>query len=631
MSQVDPATRAAAPPRSRMRALLGGPGAWRWALAGAILALTLAVFLLALAAGHDQVRRAARQRLVIAEAVLRATVDRYRYLPSVLALDTQVHDLLADTAAPGAAATVNAKFEAIAQISDAAAIYLLDSHGLTVSASNWNQPLSFVGSSYAYRPYFLDALATGTSRYFGVGTTTGQPGLFIGKAVAGEGSGIGDREGGWVSGVVVIKVDLEGVQGEWRRAGEQILVSDAAGVVFLASEPEWKYRPFRPLVAAETDRIRAARQYGDSSLGPLLEDGRGDPGGTIRLPSGGRSVGGIVEHVAMPDLGWTLWYVAPTAASFRQALLVAAATGIAFLALAFALAAASQKRQRLRSEQAMRLALERRVAERTHDLSDANARLRAEIAERERATAALRATQDELIHAGRLAALGQISTAINHEINQPLAALRTFLASTAVFLERGDETTVRRNLQRMTEVTQRIAEIIRHLKDFARKTGPEHREAVRLAATAEAALDLLRVRLRAENVTVECRIPPDAMVRAEPVRLEQVLLNLMVNALDAMRDAPERRLDVTASREPACADDPVGSWRLAVADRGGGIAPEHMPHIFDPFFTTKGAGEGLGLGLSLSSLIMRDLGGSLTAENGEQGAVMTLVLPAAEA
>ncbi|AWN45663.1 sensor histidine kinase [Methylobacterium terrae] len=624
MSQAHPADLPAAAPR---RALLGGAGARRWAWAAAILALTLAVFLLALNAGHDQVRRAARQRLVIAEAVLRAAFDRYRSLPTVLALDTQVQGLLADPAASGAVAAVNAKFEAIAGASGAAAIYLMDANGLTLGASNWNQPLSFVGSTYAYRPYFLDALASGASRYFGVGTTTQQPGLFIGKAVVARGG----EGAGPVAGVVVVKVDLEGLEGEWRRAGEQILVSDAAGIVFLASEPGWKYRPFRPLAAADTDRIRAARQYGDSDLRPLLEDGPPDPGGTIRLPSAGRAGRGIVEPVAMPDLGWTLWYVAPTGAAFRQALLVAAATGVACLALAFALAAASQKRRRLRAEQAMRLALERRVAERTHDLSDANARLRAEIGERERATAALRATQDELIHAGRLAALGQISTAINHEINQPLAALRTFLASTAVFLERGDEATVRRNLQRMTEVTQRIAEIIRHLKDFARKTGPGHCEPVRLAAAAEAALDLLRVRLRADGVAVECRIPPDATVRAEPVRLEQVLLNLMVNALDAMRDAPERRLSLSAAHEPASPGDSASSWRLAVADSGSGIAAEHMGRIFDPFFTTKSAGEGLGLGLSLSSLIVRDLGGSLAAENGERGAVLTLVLPAMEA
>ncbi|KMO31632.1 hypothetical protein VQ03_26850 [Methylobacterium tarhaniae] len=618
MSQARPADLPAAAPR---RARLVAIGERRWVWAVAILALTLAAFLLALRAGHDQVRMAARQRLVIAEAVLRAAVDRYRYLPAVLALDMQVQGLLADPGARDAAAAVNAKFEAIARASGIAAIYLMDAKGLTLSASNWNQPLSFVGTSYAYRPYFLDALATGASRYFGIGTTTQQPGLFIGQAV--------DARGGGVAGVVVVKVDLEGLEGEWRRAGEQILVSDAAGIVFLASEPGWKYRPFRPLAVPETDRIRAARQYGDSDLRPLLADGPPDPGGTIRLPSAGEAGSGIVEPVAMPDLGWTLWYVAPTGAALRQAVLVAAATGVAGLALAFALAAASQKRQRLRAEQTMRLALERRVAERTHDLSDANARLRAEMAERERTTAALRATQDELIHAGRLAALGQISTAINHEINQPLAALRTFLASTALFLERGDQATVRRNLQRMTEVTQRIAEIIRHLKDFARKTGPEHREPVRLAAAAEAALDLLRVRLRAEDVTVDCRIPPDAVVRAEPVRLEQVLLNLMVNALDAMRDAPERRLGLSATRETSGGRSP--SWRLDVADSGSGIPPEHLGQIFDPFFTTKPAGEGLGLGLSLSSLIVRDLGGSLTAGNGACGAVLTLVLPAAEA
>ncbi|KMO36389.1 hypothetical protein VQ02_15550 [Methylobacterium variabile] len=603
-------------------------------MAAATLAITLAAFLLALRAGHEQLRHASRQRLVIAEAVLRAAVDRYRYLPTVLALDTQVQALLADLDAPGRVAAVDAKFEAIARASDVAEIYLLDAKGLTRSASNWNQPLTFVGMSYAYRPYFLDALAAGTSRYFGIGTTTSRPGLFIGKAVPSPGGG--------VAGVVVVKVDLEGLQGEWRRAGEQILVSDAVGVVFLASEPAWKYRPFRPLAAADTARIRAARQYGDSDLQPLLEDDRADLGSTVRLPVGDRAARGLVEHVAMPDLGWTLWYVAQTGPALRQALLVALAAGVACLALAFALAAASQRRRRLRGEQAMRRALERRVAERTRALAErtdalsaANDRLRAEIAERERATAALRATQDELIHAGRLAALGQISTAINHEINQPLAALRTFLASTAVFLERGDTATVSRNLERMTQVTQRISEIIHHLKAFARKTGSGHRETVRLAAAAEAVLDLLRARIRAEGVTVDCTIPSDALVRAEPVRLEQVLLNLMVNALDAMREAPERRLELTATRETdsreTASGDANATWRLCVADSGSGIPEEHMPHVFDPFFTTKAAGEGLGLGLSLSSLIVRDLDGSLSAANGARGAVLSLVLPAAEA
>ncbi|MCJ2047721.1 ATP-binding protein [Methylobacterium sp. J-078] len=589
--------------------------AWGWGLAVLTLVATAAVFGVTLEAGHEQVRRAARQRLVIGEAVLRAAVERYGYLPGVLALDTEVRGLLGNLDAPAGIAAVNAKLEAIAEASDVAAIYLLDRDGLTRSASNWDQPLSFVGTSYAYRPYFTEAVATGASRYFGIGTTTNRPGLFIGKAVPA-------RDGGF-AGVVVVKIDLEGLQREWRQAGEHVLVSDAAGVVFLASEPAWKYRPFRPLTQVDTARIQAARQYGDSDLRPLLSEWI--DGGTIELPCGDGTMSGIVERAAMPDLGWTLWYVAETDATLRQALLASLAAGIACLAFAFALAAASQRRQRLRSEQAMRLTLERRVAERTSDLSTANARLRGEIAERERATAALRATQDELIHAGRLAALGQISTAINHEINQPLAALRTFLSSSSVFLERGDTATVGRNLKRMTEVTQRIAEIIRHLKVFARKTGPEHWEPVRLDAAAAAALDLLAARIRVEAVQVTCAIPPEATVRAEPVRLEQVILNLMVNALDAMRDAPERRLDLTAMREAA------SCWRLCVADSGSGISEEHMPHVFDPFFTTKAAGEGLGLGLSLSSLIVRDFGGSLAAANGARGAVLTLVLPAAEA
>ncbi|AWN38340.1 ATP-binding protein [Methylobacterium radiodurans] len=602
---------------------LTGPGPvlrsiwlWRWILAAITLVATLVVFAFTLEAGLDLARRQARQRLVITEAVLRAAVNRYEYLPTVLALDTQVQALLEAVDAPDRIAAVNTKFEAVAATSNVSAIYLLDADGLTRGASNWNRPLSFIGASYAYRPYFTAAKTTGVSRYFGVGTTTGLPGLFVGKAVSGP--------DGRVVGIVVVKVDLEGLQGEWRAAGEQVLVSDAAGVVFLASEPAWKYRPFHPVGVADAARIQAERQYGDSTLQPLLDGEQADLAGVIDLPVEGRTVSGLVERAAMPDLSWTVWYVTPTGPALRQALLAALVAAIACLALAFALAARSQRQRRLQSERAMRLSLEQRVADRTQALSAANDRLRGEVAERERATAALRATQDELIHAGRLAALGQISTAINHEINQPLAALRTFLASTAKFLERGDLATVERNLERMTQVTQRIGEIIRHLKAFARKTGPEHREPVSLQATAEAVLDLLQARIRSEGVTVTCAIPAEAFVQAEPVRLEQVLLNLIVNALDAMRSTPERLLHLTGARE---AD---GTWRLSVADSGGGIAKEHMGQVFDPFFTTKSAGEGLGLGLSLSSLIVRDLGGSIAAANDERGAVLAIVLPAAK-
>ncbi|KQQ13237.1 hypothetical protein ASF53_13730 [Methylobacterium sp. Leaf123] len=262
---------------TRNRAVLS---TWRWALASFTFVATLAVFGVTLDAGHEQVRRAARQRLVIGEAVLRSAVERYQYLPSVLALDTEVRSLLNAVGDPHRVAAVNARFEAIARVSSVAAIYLLDRDGLTRSASNWNQALSFVGISYAYRPYFTEAVATGASRYFGVGNTTNRPGLFIGKAVpAPEGS---------IAGVVVVKVDLEGLQREWRQADEHVLVSDASGVVFLASEPSWKYRPLRPLAPSDTARIRAARQYGDSDLRALLA-GDAD-GGTIKLPQGASAV-----------------------------------------------------------------------------------------------------------------------------------------------------------------------------------------------------------------------------------------------------------------------------------------------------------------------------------------------------
>lgn len=600
----------------RVRSWLGASVVRRWSLALLAASITLATFMVTLDFGYKQLRQTSHQRLIISEAVLRSAVNRYRYLPAVLALDDETRALLDNAPAAPLVAAFNAKLQTIARVSGAADVYVLDAKGLTLAASNWNQPLNYVGRSYAFRPYFVDAVKIGTSRYFGVGTTTSKPGLFIGDAVP--------APDGRVMGVVVVKVDLEALQGEWRRADEQVLVSDDNGVVFLSSEPDWKYRPLQILDDSAAKWIRDARQYGDSTLQPLQAGGWPQPGEAIRLPAGDRTYRGLLERVTMPDLGWTLWYVSSTSPVVHQGLLMALAAFIACVAFAFGLSAASQRRQRLYAEQAMRGALENRVRERTRDLGAANQRLRDEIVERERATAALRATQNELIHAGRLAALGQISTAVNHEINQPLAALRVFLSSTLIFLDRNETTTVRRNLQRMSEMTQRIAEIISHLKAFARKTGPELREPVRLKQATHAALDLLQTRLQTEGVKVACDISDEAVVQAEQTRLEQVLLNLIVNALDAMHEASERQIHVTARREEN------GVWELAVADSGSGIAEEHMSSLFDPFFTTKPTGEGLGLGLSLSSMIIRDFGGTLSAANGKRGAVLSFVLPAAQ-
>jgi len=284
--------------------------------------------------------------------------------------------------------------------------------------------------------------------------------------------------------------------------------------------------------------------------------------------------------------------------------------------------------ERKAQEQALARArdqLEQRVAERTHDLLDSNRRLSAEIDERRRAETDLRQTQDELIQAAKLAVLGQMAAGINHELNQPLAAIRAYAENASAFIARGRQDAADANLQQIVELTARMAEISAQLKQFSRKSG-DSLAAVSVQAGFGYALRLYRARLLDGNVTVVRDWPADDVwVHADPVRLEQVLVNLIGNALQAMADTTDPRLGLSIVRA-------AGRVRIGVHDSGPGIDEAHLGRVFEPFFTTKPTGKGLGLGLSISARIIEDLGGRLEACNAaEGGARFTIDLPAGDA
>ncbi|MCR6631914.1 MAG: ATP-binding protein [Magnetospirillum sp.] len=260
--------------------------------------------------------------------------------------------------------------------------------------------------------------------------------------------------------------------------------------------------------------------------------------------------------------------------------------------------------------------LERTVAART-------AALTAEVAERQKTERHLRETQDELIHAGKMAALGQMSAAMAHEINQPLTALRTFLSSTRLFVDRDNREAASANFDMMNDLAERIAKITQHLKVFARKS-PISFQTVDLSQSVERSLLLLDGQVRLAGVEVAKRLEP-VPVAGDPLRLEQVFVNLFRNAIDAMRAVEVRRLEVVVAREGE-------SCVARIADTGPGIDAEVMERLFEPFFTTKEVGEGLGLGLSLSYGIIRDMGGTIHAESlAPSGAAFVIRLPLAAA
>ncbi len=572
---------------------LGGIAGERWAL--------------------DRLGAQAGPRLDLYALGLESELGKYDPLPALLGEDPRVLGLLAAPGDPAAREAANGFLEEVNRYLGASACYVVAPDGMTLAASNWRGPASFVGRDFSYRPYVRDALAEGIGRFYGIGTTSREPGYYVARAI---------REGGAVLGVAVVKVSLDRLERAWAPAAERVLVRDANGVVVLASDPAWKFKTLAPLSAETLERLRRTRQYDQVLLEPLgwRQAGAVD-GGQVLEP--GRGERFLALNRTLDEGGWqvTVLYDLTPVSQARVAGMAVAGGASAVLVLM-----ALYGRQRRRTRDALARAnqeLERKVAERTAALTDANLGLRREVAERERAEQELRRAQDGLVQAAKLAALGQLSAGVAHEINQPLAALRTLSDNAAVFLERGQGRQVAGNLAMIAELTERMAKITGQLRSFARKSD-NHPTSVPVAASIAAALALVQERLRRAGVEAGVGVvPADLAAWCDATRLEQVLVNLLANAADAVAGREERRVAVEARAEG-------GRVLVTVADSGPGLSAEALERLFEPFFTTKGAGAGLGLGLAISAGIAQGFGGSLRAANAPGGgAVFTLELPAA--
>ena len=307
------------------------------------------------------------------------------------------------------------------------------------------------------------------------------------------------------------------------------------------------------------------------------------------------------ESLPLTAEGWTLHLLRKPQAALEDSRNAGLAAAGAWLALVFLLLFLNQRWRLARLRQRSREELEKLVEERTRDL---------------------RTAQDGLVQSAKLAALGQMSAALAHEINQPLTAQRTQLATLRLLLDHGRVDDAHKALGPLDAMLTRMAALTGHLKTFARKSPSGLRERLDLAAVVDQSLHLLEARLRDEQISTTLHLARPAWVQGDAIRLEQVLINLLRNALDAMADKPLKHLEIRIE-----ADQHL--WRLTVADSGGGIASENLNNVFDPFFTTKPVGDGLGLGLAVSFAIVHEHGGRLSVANIPGGALFTLTLPIA--
>jgi len=551
---------------------------------------------------------------------LESVLAKNESLPRIITLERRLRDLLARPTDTARLATANGYLKEIRREAGISETFLLDQAGLTLASSNAGEPGSFVGLSYAYRPYYTQAMAGGFGRFYGIGATTWIPGYFLAAPI--------DTEAGRI-GAAVVKVSLDDFESALLKSGDVVLLVDASGVVFLTSVRGWKYRTLQPLDPTARAALQQSHQYHDLDLRPLDTGLRLGPGtSSVRVAvTQGRPQDFLVQSSPIGHLGWHLMLLKGTRQERQAALLagIAAAFAMAFLLSLATYGRLNRKRFRERQEADAALRrvhedLERRIAERTGHLVETNASLEDRVEALKRTEAILRETRDDAIQAGKLAVLGQMSAGISHEINQPLTALHTFTDNAAALLDRGRLPEVRENLGLIRQMADRMEHIVREIKTFARRSSAELR-----ATPVEAAIrqTLILVEPRRRHLGVEIEVlpmPPGLTVLVDPLRFEQVLLNLLRNALDATADRPVRWiiLDVAEVSEGV---------RLRVRDSGAGLPPEVLARLFDPFFTTKPAGQGLGLGLAISRMIMEELGGRIEARNaGEGGAEFTLLL-----
>ncbi len=467
----------------------------------------------------------------------------------------------------------------------AASIQLLDSNGRTVGATNRN----LLGTNHREAGYFVDAKRVNDTVFTAAQGDGGAVEFVYSRAVVQDGAPLG---------VVVVGVDLRKYERAWAGLQDAVAVTDSEGRVLLSTEPRWRGLPVAEALAAQD-----APSAIDRALQATADWAQTAPDAYVQ----GEAV--MRTEARVPFRGWRI--ITFTAYdSVREQVNGVLALEIMGFAILLALTFYFLSRRAMNQS----LGFQRESIE----LRQLNARLQREIAEREKVEKSLQVAELTLAQSSKLAALGEMSAAVSHELNQPLAAMKTYLAGARLLLQRKRPDEALSSFQRIDDLIERMGAITRQLKSYARK-GVEAFEPVDVRSCISAALSMMEPQLKTRVVKITRALPRQpVIVMADRLRLEQVIINLLRNAIDAVKDLPNPQIDILLS---------VGATAtLTVRDNGTGITD--LDNLFEPFYTTKKPGEGVGLGLAISSGIVTELGGRLTARNGESGgAVFEMQLP----
>ncbi|KPX59522.1 Sensor histidine kinase, partial [Pseudomonas amygdali pv. lachrymans] len=408
-----------------------------------MIGLGYIAYLISEHSGIKSLRETGERQLELHARTVESEISKYTYLPSVLELESSVSQLL-NKPSPELQQQVNRYLEGMNRRSGSRAIYVMDTTGRVLATSNWRDSDSYQGEDLSFRAYFQDAVRGLPGRFYGIGTTTGESGYYLAH-------GLEDK--GRIIGVAVIKVRLEALEERWQRARLEAFVSDENGIIILSSDPARRLKSVRPLTPQVKERLARSLQYywwPLNELVPLERETLSEGVEKLVFPANvsvdreHKQVSYLAQSRPLSDTAWHLTLLTPLEDLRREAANQGMLVAVACALVTFLLIAWNERRKvistRLAAREALQAAnneLERKIAERTEHLRASNERLKAQIRERRQAEDTLRRAQDELVQAGKLAAIGQMSTSIAHELNQPLAALRTLSGNTVRFLERG--------------------------------------------------------------------------------------------------------------------------------------------------------------------------------------------------
>lgn len=576
---------------------------------------------------YQQMHQQSSQQLSNLVGYIENILARFDKIPEVLSKDPLLTRVLMSPNDEAKVTRLNKLLTDLRTMTQASDIYLIDKNGVTIAASNWQVPLSFVGMDFAFRPYFQEALQGKLSHYYAIGLISRKRGFYYAYPVVVDNITMG---------VIAIKISIADIEEQYKKTvlsdSFNFLITAPDDVIFISDRPEWRLKTIGDISKTKQGKLIAGERYTDNKISSLNVNTSASRYFPKKLNSqlleirSSTDVDKDPEQIfalkkLMKNANWQVHLWRSTDVIKQQQRLLVIFSAIGYLLIMFLVLFTNERLKNVRRLKQSQQLLENKVQERTADLSATNVKLHQEIAQRQQAQTQMHKMQDELIQSEKLAVIGSMSAGINHEINQPLAALRSYSQNALTYQERGMADKVKNNLTLIIGLVDRLSDIVSQFNSFSKKsTGIA--TAVNVNTSLMAAMSIVKHQAKAEKVTListPCSIP--LHVFGDGIRFEQVLVNLLSNAIQALSEQADKQITIVVINSPK--DRVI----IEIRDNGPGILVDNINQVFEAFFTTKD-NFGLGLGLSISHRIIESMQGQLNVNNHpDGGAIFTINLP----